>query len=57
MDILKNVNTFLQVLKSTLILGFESTMDNLKKLVPYMLKIIKFDINYAERVIRIPSMR
>ena len=32
-------------------------MDNLKKIVPYMLKILQFDIHYAERVIQNPNVR
>jgi hypothetical protein len=41
---LNSVDTFLEVLKSTLILGFWPTMDSMKKLVPYMLKIMAFDM-------------
>lgn len=43
MQSLYSVDTFLEILKSTLILGFWPTMDSIKKLVPYMLKIISFD--------------
>jgi hypothetical protein len=46
---LNNVNTFLEVLKSTLILGFWPSMNDIKKIVPYMLKILAFDIQYAEK--------
>lgn len=50
MSSLFSVNTFLEVLKSTLILGFWPSMDSIKKLVPYMLKILGFDIEYARTI-------
>jgi hypothetical protein len=39
-----NVKTFLEILKSTLNLGFWPQMEEMKKMVPYMLKILRFDI-------------
>ena len=40
---LRNVYTFLELLKSTLNLGFWASMNKLKEMVPCMLRIMKFD--------------
>lgn len=42
---LRNIETFLEILKSTLNLGFWKTIHDLKAMVPCMLRILKFDIN------------
>lgn len=46
---LRNVYTFLELLKSTLNLGFWKSIENLKEMVPSMLRILKFDKGYADR--------
>lgn len=44
-----NVKTFLEILKSTLKLGFWADIIDMKNMVPYLLKIMRFDIEYCER--------
>lgn len=56
MSSLNNVNTFLEILKSTLVLGFWPSMNKIKELVPYMLKILAFDIEYAKKAVENPQM-
>lgn len=46
---LRNVYTFLELLKSTLNLGFWESMSKLKEMVPCMLRIMKFDEDFAKR--------
>lgn len=48
-----NVKTFLEILKSTLNLGFWPEIEEMKKMVPYLLKIMRFDIEYARKVIEV----
>ena len=54
---LKSVKTFLEILKSTLTLGFWKTINDMKKIVPYMLKIIAFDFEYAEKYASLDSTK
>jgi hypothetical protein len=37
-------------LKSTLNLGFWPEIEEMKKMVPYLLKVMRFDIEYSNRV-------
>lgn len=48
---LTNVKTFLEILKSTLNLGFWPEIDMMKKMVPYLLKVMRFDIEYCDRAL------
>lgn len=50
---LTNVKTFLEILKSTLNLGFWPEIDQMKKMVPYLLKVMRFDIEYCDRALEI----
>lgn len=54
MSSLHSVNTFLEILKSTLVLGFWPSMNKIKELVPFMLKILAFDIQYANKTAQNP---
>lgn len=47
---LRNIETFLEILKSTLNLGFWKTIEYLKKMVPCMLRILKFDISVIKNI-------
>lgn len=42
-----NVKTFLEILKSTLNLGFWPDMSQIKLMIPSMLKVLRFDREYA----------
>ncbi len=46
-----NVKTFLEILKSTLNLGFWPEIEKMKKIIPYLLKILRFDIEYSDRAV------
>ena len=46
---LRNIETFLEILKSTLNLGFWRTISDLKEMVPCMLRILKFDLHYTKK--------
>jgi inositol 1,4,5-triphosphate receptor type 1/inositol 1,4,5-triphosphate receptor type 3 len=46
-----NVKTFLEILKSTLNLGFWPDIDEMKRMVPFLLKVMRFDIEYANKVL------
>jgi hypothetical protein len=50
MSSLNNVNTFLELLRSTLQLGFWPSMGDIRKMVPCILKILAFDTQYAEKM-------
>jgi hypothetical protein len=50
MSSLNNINTFLELLRSTLQLGFWPSMGKIRKMVPCILKILAFDKQYAEKM-------